>query len=66
MNAKTIIALQVEKNGHVFTFQMPVGVNYGEAYDAAFCILEDILSLSQQVLDSKRREQKEEEGISQE
>jgi hypothetical protein len=61
MTAKSIITLEVEKNGNVYTFHMPYGVNYGEAYDAAFAILEDILTLSKQAVEAARREKKDDE-----
>jgi len=63
MTAKTYVALEVEKNGHTYYFHMPVGVNYGEAYDASFAILEDVLALSKQAVDAARREQKEDEDV---
>ncbi len=63
MNANTLAGLKVEKNGNAYTFLMPIGVTYGEAYDAAHEILQDILALSKQVLDSSRREQVEDENV---
>ncbi len=57
MIAKTIISLQVEKGSNTYTFNMPMGVPYGEAYDAAFSILEDILDLSKKAVESARREE---------
>ena len=54
MMAKSIISLEVEKNSKTFSFHMPVGVNYGDAYDAAFQVLEDILALMQQAKDAAK------------
>jgi hypothetical protein len=36
MNQFLTVKLSIEKNGHEFTFTMPVGSTIGSAYDAAF------------------------------
>lgn len=56
--------MEVEKNANVYSFHMPMGVSYGEAYDAAFDVLKDILELSQKNVESQRRSviQKEEDS----
>lgn len=64
MNAKTMVVLQVQKNDNIFSFHMPAGVNYGEAYDAAFAVLEDILALSKQAVESARRNEEENKSAS--
>jgi hypothetical protein len=61
MNAQSVVVIKVEKNDHTYAFHMPFGVQYGEAYDAAFSILEDILELSKQSLETSRRKEKEEQ-----
>lgn len=55
MNTHTIISIEVEKSGNTFAFHMPIGVKYGEAYDAAVEVLEAILKLSKQVVDGAKR-----------
>ncbi len=63
MNARTLISLDVEKNGNKYSFHMPMGIPYGEAYDAAFMVLEDILSLSKQAVENAKREEKKDEDV---
>jgi len=55
MIADSRVVLKVEKNDHTYEFHMPMGVNYGETYDAAFQILGDILKLAQQAADAAKR-----------
>lgn len=47
MEMKQYIHLEVEKEGKLFTFSMPVGVKLGMAYDAAFECLSKLIELSQ-------------------
>lgn len=59
MDARTYVVLSKKINEHTFTFHMPLGVPYGEAYDAAFSILEDILELSKQAVEKAKRSEEE-------
>ena len=52
MIAETRVVLKAEKNDRTYEFHMPVGVQYGEVYDAAFQILDDIVVLMQQAKES--------------
>ena len=54
MNVKSFVTLEVIKNDHVFTFNMPIGVPYGEAYDAAYECLQNITELAQKAADAAK------------
>lgn len=51
MNLKSILIIEIEKNDHKFQFSMPAGVSYGEAYDAAFKVLHQVLEMAKNVAD---------------
>lgn len=57
---KQFVHLEVEKEGQLFTFSMPVGVKLGMAYDVAFEFLGKIVELSQQAYDKSNPEKKNE------
>lgn len=48
---KSIVAIEIKKNDHVYRFEMPVGAQYGEAYDAAFEALKQITQLASEAAD---------------
>jgi len=57
---KAVIVLEVEKNERVYTFTMPVGSPFGEAYDVAFLMLQEVLKLSKEAVDRATPPEKEE------
>ena len=59
MNLKSMVILEVENNGNAYQFHMPVGAKYGEAYDAAFAVLEEILKISKDALNTAKRPEEE-------
>lgn len=50
MDKKLTVKLSVEKEGHDFTFTMPVGCPWGQVYDAAFEILNEIAVMAKEAV----------------
>lgn len=46
------VDISIEKEGRIYNFSMPVGVPFGEAYDVAFGILNEVLKLSQKAVEN--------------
>lgn len=46
MDQKAYVCLEVKKEDNVFKFLMPMGAPLGQAYDAAFACLQEIVSMS--------------------
>lgn len=55
MNVKNVVVIEIEKGDFVFSFSMPVGAPFGQAYDAAFEVLQQILEFSQKAADQVRQ-----------
>lgn len=51
MKTKTILSIEIEKNGHLYTFNIPFGVPYGEAHDVAFEVAAEIIEMSKRSLE---------------
>jgi hypothetical protein len=58
MIVKQYVHIEVEKDGKLFTFSMPIGVQLGMAYDAAFECLSQIVELANQAKDRAEPEKK--------
>lgn len=57
MNLKSCVTVEVTKNDRLYTFTMPVGSPFGEAYDVAYEILLKIADLAREgALSAKRVE----------
>ncbi len=54
MELKSMIAIEIEKNDRVFSFLLPVGAPFGEAYDAAFEVLGKIIEMSKEAADNMK------------
>lgn len=54
MQKKLTMNLTIERDGFTFIFNMPIGVSYGIAYDAAFSILTEVSSMAQSAVDEKK------------
>lgn len=50
MTVRSMVQIEAEVNDHVFTFSIPMGCNYGEAYNAAFQVLQKVIELSNQAI----------------
>lgn len=62
MDVKTQVVLEVKKNDRIFSYCMPAGAPFGEAYDAAYEILQQIIEFSKKATETlKQPEVKEEE-----
>lgn len=46
MDQKGYIHLEVVKGERAYAFQLPIGAPFGEAYDAAFQVLQEILKMA--------------------
>ena len=54
MTIKSYVAIEVVKGERTFSFQMPNGSPYGEAYDAAYEVLNNIIELAKQAADTAK------------
>lgn len=52
MNIKSVVSIEITKDDRKYSFNMEVGSPFGEAYDAAFDVLQHIVNLSKQAADS--------------
>lgn len=50
-NQKLSVVLEIEKNGRLYSFTMPMGAPHGEVYDCLFSLLQDVLELSKKASD---------------
>lgn len=57
MAIKSSLSIEITKGDRVFSFVMPIGAPYGEAYDAAFEVLQQIVELSKQAADQAKQQQ---------
>jgi len=56
MEVKSTVEIVIEKDKNIYRFMMPVGVGYGEAYDACFAALDKIKDMASQAVEKSRRE----------
>ena len=57
MDQKAYVCLEVKKDENVFKFLMPMGAPLGQAYDAAFACLQEIVSLSKDAAERARAQE---------
>lgn len=63
MNVKSLVSIDIAKGDRKYSFHMEVGSPFGEAYDAAFDVLQHIVSLSKQAADSAQQITKKDDDI---
>ena len=63
MTQKAVVKLTKTINDREYSFEMPIGAPYGEAYDQAFLVLQDITTMSKEAADRAKRPEKEEEIV---
>ncbi len=57
MNLKSCVTIEITKNDRLYTFTMPVGAPFGEAYDVSYEVLLKIAELAKDgALSAKRVE----------
>ncbi len=62
MDSRAVVHVEIEREGHKFSFCMPMGAPLGCAYNAAFDILQHIVELSKKAADrAQQPEEKEKE-----
>lgn len=54
MSITSRIMIEIKKNERTYGFSIPVGAPFGEAYDAAFEILQEVVEMAKQAVDSTR------------
>lgn len=42
MDQRAIVSIDIQKDGHVFSFHMPLGAQWGHAYEAAVELVQGI------------------------
>lgn len=62
IDQRAVVTLEVEKNDRKYSFTMPIGepplgAPYGEAYDAAYEFLQEIVEMSQKAADRAKRKE---------
>ena len=62
MNLKSCIAIEITKNDRLYTFVMPVGSPFGEAYDVSYEILNKIAELAKNGAESAKRTEESADG----
>lgn len=60
MDQIAYVHLTVEKEGRKYMFMMPIGAPLGEAYDACFEALGEIIKISKEAADRAKPKDKEE------
>lgn len=54
MELKSLVVIEVDKNDKKFSFSMPAGSSYGDAYDAAFEVLQQTVELAKKAADATK------------
>lgn len=54
MNVKSFVVIEIEKNDNRFSFMMPVGAPFGEAYDACYEALNHIVEFSKKAAEQAK------------
>jgi len=57
MKQEGLVKLEAEKNERSYSFIMPLGAPYGEAYDILFEMMQEIVDLSKKAADKLKREE---------
>jgi hypothetical protein len=57
MPIESQIIINVKKGERNYTFMMPSGAPFGEAYDSAFEVLQEIVTFSRQAADNAKRKE---------
>ncbi len=52
METKTQVIIEVKKGDNTFSYHMPAGSPFGQAYDAAFEILQKLIEYSQKATET--------------
>jgi hypothetical protein len=55
MPIETQVIINVKKGERNYTFTMPSGAPFGEAYDSAFEVLQEIVTFSKQAAENAQR-----------
>lgn len=63
MDQKTAIVLEVVKGDKKFSFIMPSGCHYGEAYDAAFAILNEVMDMGKNAVEEVKPKEMDKEEV---
>ena len=63
MVKQLLVSFEITKGERTFVFSMPHGTPFGEAYDACFEVLNDIVKMSTEAADKAKREETKEENI---
>ena len=55
MDQRAVLNLIVKKDDREYVFSMPHGANFGEAYDVAFSMLQEIADMSKRAVERVKR-----------
>jgi hypothetical protein len=56
MDIRNTLTLEVTKEKNTYSFNLPTGATYGEAYDAAFEVLNKLIEMQQEALKKSQEE----------
>lgn len=63
MDQKAMVNLEVKKGERTFVFSMPIGAPFGEAYDAAFTVLNEIMEMSKKAVEQAKPKEMDKEEL---
>lgn len=66
MDQIAVINLEIEKNDNKYVFSMPIGAPLGEAYDAAFLVIREIIKMADEAAKRKDEQSSQDDQESQE
>lgn len=55
MDFKSYVSIEIEKSGNKYSFVMPVGAPFGQAYDACFEALGHIIDFSKKAAEQAKQ-----------
>lgn len=59
MATRSMLNIEVVKGDHTFTFSIPAGAHFGQCYDAAFEVLQEVMVMAKGAADKARNEKVE-------
>lgn len=60
MTVRTMIHIEAKVDDHTFVFSIPMGCNYGQAYNGAFQVLQKVIELSNDAIASLEKKDNKE------
>ena len=55
-SSKAKVVIEVVTDTNTYSFTMPIGAGFGEAYDAAYKVLQELAAMAQKATDAAARQ----------